>query len=55
MSEAPERIWAEDCGKDWSDDSGVWGCDKENDYDVEYIRANIHEDRVKELESYIAF
>ena len=50
MSEAPERIWAEDVGKDWSYDSGVWGVDREESHDVEYIRADIHETRVKELE-----
>ena len=31
MSEAPERIWAEAVGKDWSYDSGVWGVDREEE------------------------
>ena len=53
MSEAPERIWAEDADKDWSQDSGVWGVDKENSYDVEYIRADLPElqTRIAELEA----
>ena len=51
MSEAPERIWAEDVDKDWSYGSGAWGCDREEIHEVEYIRADIHEARVKELEA----
>ena len=50
MNEAPERIWAEDADKDWSYGSGAWGCDREEIHEVEYIRADIHETRVKELE-----
>lgn len=38
---APDRIWVEDCNSDWTTDSGVWGPDKENDYDVDYIRADL--------------
>jgi hypothetical protein len=49
MSEAPERIWAEDISKAWLDDSGVWGVARE-DHDVEYIRADIHDARIEVLE-----
>ena len=41
MNEAPKRIWAEDANKDWTQDSGSWGVDKENAYDAEYIRADL--------------
>jgi hypothetical protein len=41
MSGAPDKIWVEDTSKDWFDDSGVWGVDKENQYDVEYTRSEI--------------
>ena len=54
MSEAPERIWAEDVDKDWSYGSGAWGCDREEIHEVEYIRADIHEARVKELGARLA-
>ena len=54
MNEAPERIWAEDADKDWSYGSGAWGCDREEIHEVEYIRADIHEARVKELEARLA-
>ena len=50
MSEAPERIWAEPHFLDWSYGSGAWGLDREESHDIEYIRADIHEARVKELE-----
>ena len=53
MSDAPERIWAEDSNTDWSQDNGVWGVDKENSHDVEYIRADLHDlqTRIAELEA----
>ena len=41
MTEAPEKIWVEDLNKDWTQDSGVWGTDQENVYDVEYTRSDI--------------
>ena len=51
MSEAPERIWAEDVGNYLC---GLWGVDREESHDVEYIRADIHEARIKELEARLA-
>lgn len=51
MSDAPERIWAEDVSKEWKDDSGVWGVDKEAEHDVEYIRKDISDARIAELEA----
>lgn len=41
MTDAPERIWVEDNSTEWLDYSGVWGVDKENTHDVEYIRADL--------------
>ena len=41
MTGAPDKIWVEDTSKDWFDDSGVWGVDQENQYDVEYTRSDI--------------
>jgi hypothetical protein len=54
MNEAPERIWAEDISKAWLDDSGVWGVARE-DHDVEYIRVDIHDARIKELEAQVTW
>jgi hypothetical protein len=54
MTNAPERIWAEDISKAWLDDSGVWGVERE-DHDVEYIRVDIHEALIKDcLDDYKA-
>lgn len=48
MSEAPERAFI---------DSGIIfpECDHQYDCDVEYIRADIHADRVKELEDALSW
>ena len=49
MSGAPDKIWVEDTSKDWFDDSGVWGVDQENQYDVEYTRSDIAEELQAEV------
>ena len=60
MSEAPERIWAWQgvdpltdekwgAGRWYTDDVGLDGDE------IEYIRADIHEDHIKELEAQLAW
>ena len=47
VSNAPERIWAEDWSGSWNDDTGVLGFDRDNDHDCKYVRADLHADLLR--------